>query len=174
MRNLNTNSALRTALFLLISAALLLPAAAQHKQKKTYKQVIAQLEAQYIKAVSTNDVATVERMLADDYIGISAQGMVATKQQTVDRIKNRQMVVSKLDVLDQKIYIHANTAIVTSEVEIDAVNNATTPPTPVHSQFRYTRVYLRFASGTWRIVNFESTHTGENNQTPAPTLPARP
>jgi len=159
LRCLRPTRSLRALLTLLLCATIALPVLAQHK--KTYKQQIAALEEQWRQAQLTNDAATIERLLSDDYIGISAQGMVSTKAQAVTRMQTRQVVINTLDVQDQKIAIHGNTAIVTSEVEVDATNNATQPATHVHSKLRYTRVYLLYPSGTWRIVNFESTHIAD-------------
>jgi ketosteroid isomerase-like protein len=139
--------------------ALVVPANAQHK--KTYKQVIAQLEDQWFQAVRTNDAATIDKLLSDDYIGINAQGMVSTKAESVARMQARQFTINQLDVRDQKISIHGDTAVVTSQVEIDATNNATQPPTHTHNRSRYTRVYLHYPSGAWRIVNFEATRISD-------------
>ncbi|HXB62329.1 MAG TPA: nuclear transport factor 2 family protein [Acidobacteriaceae bacterium] len=165
---------------LTLSAAL--PAMAQHGRKKTYKQVIAQLEDDWFQAQRTNDVATIDKLLSDDYIGISAQGMVSTKAQVLTRMQTRQIVINQLDVQDQKISIHGDTAVVTSQVDVDYTNNATQPPTDVHNRLRYTRVYLHYPSGTWRIVNFESTHIADlpggappsSALTPAPAPVTKP
>jgi ketosteroid isomerase-like protein len=152
---------LRALLLLLLCAAFVLPGIAQHGKKKTYKQEIAGLEDEWFKAQRTNDAATIDKLLSDDYIGISAQGMVSTKAQALTRIQTRQIIINQLDVHDQKIAIHGDTAVVTSQVEVDTTNNATQPPTHVHNKLRYTRVYLHYPSGTWRIVNFESTHIAD-------------
>ena len=158
MRGKGSNPAVRHIAVILLCALAALPAAAQHHQKKTYKQIISHLEQQWRDAVSNNDVATLERLLADDYIGISAQGMVSTKAETIARMQAHQLVVHSLEVHDEKIAIHGNTAVVTSQVDVDAVDNATSPPRAIKSRFRYTRVYVRYPSGNWRITNFESTH----------------
>ena len=157
------------ALFsLLLCATPAVPAVAQAQtqhvvkvKKKTFKQQITQLEAQWRQAQLTNDADTIERLLSDDYIGINAQGMVSTKAQAVARIQARQATINTMDVQDQKIAIHGDTAVVTSQVEVDITNNATQPATHVHSRLRYTRVYLHYPSGAWRIVNFESTHISD-------------
>jgi len=173
MRMRGFNSAV---LAIALCAAIALPVSAQHRQKKTYKQVIAGLEEQWRMAQANNDVATVDKLLAEDYIGISSQGMVSTKAETLARMQARQVVVHKLEVRDEKIAIHGDTAVVTSEVEVDATNNATQPPTQIHSSLRYTRVYLHYPSGAWRIVNFESTHINDrpHSREDSPAAPARP
>ena len=152
-----------TLLALLLCATLTLPAVAQHEKKqhekkKTYKQVIAQLESDWFEARRNNDAEVIDKLLSDDYIGISAQGMVSSKTQELDRIRAHQFVIHKLNVHDQKIAIHGDTAVVTSQVDVDYTSNATQPPTDIHNRLRYTRVYLHYPSGAWRIVNFEATH----------------
>ncbi len=47
--------------------------------RRPTNSMIAQLEEQWRQAQRTNDAATIDRLLSDDYIGISAQGMVSTK-----------------------------------------------------------------------------------------------
>jgi ketosteroid isomerase-like protein len=153
---------LRVLSTLLLCATLTLPAVAQHHaKKKTYKQVIAQLESDWFQAQRTNDTATIDKLLSDDFIGISAQGMVSSKEDVLKRMQTRQVVIHQLTVQDQKISIHGDTAVVTSQVDVDATNNSTQPPTDVHNRLRYTRVYLHYPSGVWRIVNFESTHIAD-------------
>jgi len=145
------------------------PARAQdHHGRRTYKQVIEQLEDQWHDAMMKGDADTIESMLADDFVGINAQGMVSTKQQTVDRIRNRQVTVHTFNVLDRKISLRGDTAIVTSEVEVSATNNAATPPTETHNTSRTIRVYQHFPSGNWRIVNFEATRVTPEPPAPAP------
>ncbi len=177
MRRSNT-----VLLALALCGAIAWPANAQHHKnpRKTYKQVISHLEDQWREAQTNGDVALADKLLADDYIGISAQGMVSTKAETLARIQARQLVVHKLEMRDEKIDIRGETAIVTSHVEVDATNNATQPPTQIHSNFRYTRVYVHYPSGAWRIVNFESTHIGDmpgreaHAQPPAPPVTVKP
>jgi len=135
--------------------------AQQHHTKKTYKQVIAALEEQWRQAIKADDTAAIDHLLSDDYIGISSQGMVSTKADTLTRMKAHQMVIDSLDVQDEKINVYGDTAVVTSLVEVNGTNNSTQPPTAIHSRLRYTRVYRHYPSGSWRIVNFESTHISD-------------
>jgi hypothetical protein len=83
--------------------------------------------------------------------------MVSTKAQALASMQARQIVIHQLTPHDQKISLHGNTAVVTSQMDIDYINNGVQPPVDVHARLRYTRVYLHYPSGAWRIVNFEST-----------------
>ena len=58
--------------------------------------MIAQLESDWFQAQRANDAATIDKLLSDDYIGISAQGLVSTKAQALARIQTRQVVIHKL------------------------------------------------------------------------------
>jgi ketosteroid isomerase-like protein len=172
------SSAIPSRVALLVACCLLFAAAPSRAQdhhiKRTYKQVIEQLEDQWHQAMMANDVDTIERMLADDFIGINAQGILSTKQQTVDRIRNRQVTIHSFNVLDRKISLRGDTAIVTSEIEVDATNNATNPPTQTHNTSRTIRVYQHYPSGAWRIVNFEATRVGPNTAATMPPPAAAP
>jgi ketosteroid isomerase-like protein len=116
---------------------------------------IEALEAQWRQAAMSEDTAAMDRLLSDDYLGITAQGQVVTKQQQLDRMKARTFVINKLDISDQKIkLIGHHAAIVTSLAEVEGSND----DHPLHGSFRYTRVYQRLPNGTWKVTSFEATH----------------
>lgn len=121
--------------------------------KDTHKQIQA-LEQQWRQAQLKADTDTLGKLMADDYIGISATGMVQTKQQMVERVMNRKLNVTRMDVDDQKVkIINGSTAVVTSQVDVDGEMDGR----PLHGKYLYTRVYARQPNGSWKVVNFEAT-----------------
>jgi ketosteroid isomerase-like protein len=83
-------------------------------------------------------------------------GQVVTKMQQLDRMKNRTMVLNKIELDDVKVKLYGSTAIVMSRAQVDGTNDGM----PMHGTYRYTRVYSRLPAGTWRITNFEATRVG--------------
>lgn len=133
-------------------------------QKHSYEKEVERLEQQWQHAQLTGDVQTMDRLLSDDYIGITSAGLVVTKQEQLDRVRNRTLVLTRLDVSDVKVKLIGTTAIVTSRVTTEGTNEGVS----INGMYRYTRVYSRLPSGAWKVVNFESTRIP-----PPGTVPAR-
>ncbi len=118
-------------------------------EKHSFEREINALEEQWRQASLSGDVAAMDKLLGDDYIGINSTGLVSDKQQQLERLKTRTAMPIRMDVNDRKVKILGHTAIVTSRVTVAGTANEGT--------FRYTRVYSRLPNGMWKIVNFEST-----------------
>jgi ketosteroid isomerase-like protein len=146
-----------------------------HTPQGREKQQIEKLEQQWRTATLSSDVATLEKMLADDFVGISWNGEVNTKAMQIDRFRNRSFALTRLDVADTKVKLIGNVAIVTALAQVTGTNDGA----HIEGIFRYTRVYQRLPSGIWQITNFEVTrvpdgaehrhHTQPPPQEPAPT-----
>ncbi len=141
------------ALCLLLGLAIPTASSGQRHKKRDAKHEIELMEQQWRQAQLAGDVAAMDRLLADDYVGISINGEVNTKTQQLDRLRTRSLVVTKIDFSDRKVKLVGPVAIVTSLTDVEGTNNGT----PLTGQYRYTRVYQRLASGAWKITNFELT-----------------
>ena len=64
-----------------------------------------------------------DKLLSDDYLGITATGEVLTKTQQLDRMRDRKFVLTKLDISETKIKLVGNIAIVTCLAQVEG------PPT---------------------------------------------
>jgi ketosteroid isomerase-like protein len=163
---------------LLVSTAT--PAMAAHGPKDV-KQQIGDLEQQWRTAMLNSDVGLMDKLLSDDFVGISWTGQMNNKSSQLDRLRNRTVMLSKMDISDQKIKLLGHVAIVTSRAEVVGTNDGA----QINDSFRYTRVYQRLPSGVWKITNFEATrlpngamrHGGRGmrssplGSTPAPATP---
>lgn len=127
----------------------------RHKAKpgKVAKEQIQALEFQWRDATIAGDAVTMEKLLAEDFIGISWTGQVKTKAQQLDRIRNRTVAVREMTLNDIKIKVVGSVAIVTSRATVQGSSDAG----EINGDFRYTRIYQRRPSGTWQITNFEAT-----------------
>ncbi len=138
-------------MFLCCGAALAL-APHRHSMKHFYQKQVEALERQWRVAALQGDVPAMDRLLSDDFIGITANGTVQTKAETLDSIRTHDVQFNRLDLSEMKASIHGDTAVVTSKAEVDMISGGQ----PVKGTFRYTRVYLRKA-GVWKVINFEAT-----------------
>ncbi len=140
-----------TAVLLLSASCVAL--AQRHERKRVERREIAALESQWRQAQISEDILSMDHLLADDFLGITAAGQVVTKSQQLDRMRSRQLAITRLDMSDTKIKISGKLAVVTSLVRLEG----TADGAPLHGYFRYTRVYQREPGDGWKITNFEAT-----------------
>jgi ketosteroid isomerase-like protein len=145
------------ALLAVATIALPIRAAGPHpKRHDQYKHQVEQLEEAWRTAQINGDVDAMDKMLSDDYVGITMTGQVVTKMQQLERMRKRSLVLTKIDFEDVKVKLIGPTAIVTCLSEVEGTNDGE----PMHGKFRSTRVYSRTPTGTWKITNFEATRVG--------------
>lgn len=121
------------------------------------KHQVAALEEQWRTATLSGDVTSLDKLLADDYIGITATGEVNTKSQQLDRMRKWSRIVTAFRISDMKVKMIDSTAIVTSRAEVDTLADGVL----AKAHFRYTRVYHHLPSGSWQVTNFEATRIPE-------------
>jgi ketosteroid isomerase-like protein len=148
-----------------------------HEKKHDAKRQVETLEEQWRQAQLGGDVATMDKLLSDDYIGISITGQVNTKTQQLDRMRMHKVALTRLDLGERQVKLIGSIAIVTSRAEVEGTNEGAS----VKGTYRYTRVYQRLPSGVWKITSFEATRVpgprdGTRDTTPKATasVPAQP
>lgn len=125
----------------------------QKPQKHTdWQRQIDRLEIQWRNAILTSDTAAMNSLLAEDYTGITPDGTLQTKDDTLASLRSGRIHFSVINVSDCKIRFYGGTAVVTSRAEV----NGTNADEPISGNFRYTRVYVRDEQGKWKIVSFEA------------------
>jgi ketosteroid isomerase-like protein len=129
-----------------------------HEKKHEAKRQVEALEEEWRTAQLAGDVAAMDKLLSDDYIGISMTGQVNTKAQQLDRVRNHKVVLSRLDLEEMQVKLVGSIAIVTSKAQVEGTNDGV----PVQGTFRYTRVYQRLPSGQWKITSFEATRVPDS------------
>ncbi len=145
------------ALIALFSAGLL--QAGQNKPKKhDLRREIFDLEDAWRNAALKSDTTAMSALLADDYMAITASGMLQTKQEALANMRAQRMHLTVLTLLDRKVRFYGTTALVTSLAEVQGTN----AEGDISGSFRYTRVYVRDSQGRWKIVSFESSKLRPN------------
>jgi ketosteroid isomerase-like protein len=117
------------------------------------------LEADWRQAQMTNNVSMVDRLLADDYLGISANGTLETKADELARRRSGSLKIEHLDLSDIKVRIYGDTAVVTSRADLVGKSGER----DISGRFRYTRVYSN-RDGQWRIVSFEASRIDDDKR----------
>ena len=155
-----------SALWILV-AVLALPQAAScampmHHPHKLAKEQIEDLEQQWRTAALTGDVPALDHLLSDDFVGISWNGQVSTKEMQLERMRTHTFTLCRLELSETRIKLLGNVAIVTSLAQLEGSNEGI----EMIGMYRYTRVYQRLPSGTWKITNFEATRIPDAAERP--------
>ncbi len=124
-----------------------------HRPGHSEQQQVLRVEDEVRRALLAADSGTLDRLLADDFLGISANGTLSDKQQYLRRIGKKEHQFSRIDVTDSKIRVQPNSAIVVSTAEVTGKLDTS----PINGTYRYTRVYSREQDGSWKLRNFEAT-----------------
>lgn len=126
-----------------------------HDSHSIHKQIEA-LEMAWQNAELHNNVKEMGSMLADDYLGISANGTVITKSEELAQRSAGTVKIKSLSISNLKVRIYGNTAVVTSQAALVGVNGQT----DISGNYRYTRVYTK-RLGKWKIVSFEASRMND-------------
>ena len=140
------------SLLLMVTIPSALQARPAHEQKHESRRAIDQLEDEWRSAILKSDTAQMAALLADDYMGISSNGTLQTKGETLASLGSGRLHFTTLDISDRKVRFYGKTAVVTSRAEVEA----STPDGNLSGSYRYTRVYAEDSEGQWKIVSFEA------------------
>lgn len=151
-RGLSPQWAVAAVLALAIGAAPLFAGGLSLAQKHESRHEIDQLEDAWRTAVLTGDVKTMDSLLADDYMAITPNGTLQSRDEALQILRSGHLHFASITVSDRKVRFYGTTAVVTSLARVQA----STPDGPITGNFRYTRVYVRNPQGAWKIVSFES------------------
>ena len=77
-----------------------------HKDQKETERYILESERQWAESVATGDTSAIERILADDFIGVDPKGHLYTKQQMIDQTRNapKDFVSNRLNDVKVRFY----------------------------------------------------------------------
>lgn len=126
-------------------------------QRHESRHEIDQLEQTWRDAILHRNAAAMDGLLADDYIAITANGTLQSKEQTLANLRTGTSKFTSIEFTDRKVRFYGQTALVTSRAEIKGSN----PEGDFSGSYRYTRVYVRNEQGKWKVVSFEASRIRE-------------
>jgi ketosteroid isomerase-like protein len=121
------------------------------------RHFIDHLEDAWRAAILHGNITAMDALLADDYMAITPNGTLQSKEQTLANLRAGKVHFNSIDLTDRKIRFYGMTALVTSRAEV----NGSGPEGDLSGSYRYTRVYVRDERGVWRIVSFEANRIRE-------------
>jgi ketosteroid isomerase-like protein len=140
------------AILLLATCAASLHAGIAKALKHEKRQEIDHIEETWRMALLNRDAATMDALLADDYMGISARGILLTKEQVLANLRDGKTHIASLSISDRKVRFYGSTAVLTSLAAINGMKGEE----DISGSFRYTLVCVHQPNGTWKIVSFEA------------------
>lgn len=146
--------------FALSAFAVPLLAGMPHAQKHESRREIDQLEEIWRNAVLKGNTAALDALLADDYMAITPNGTLQTKDQALANLRTNRTHLAALDISDRKVRFYGTTALVTSVAEV----RGTAAEGDISGRYRYTRVYVRDVRGAWRVVSFEASRIQDSGE----------
>lgn len=149
------------AVLLVAAPALAYTVLPHHRQPKPVVHTIEALERTFQDAQVHGNVSLMADLLSDDFLGISPDGTLLTKQEMLDAYRNGSIHITTLDTLDERVRVYGSTAVVLTKVRVTGTINGNN----ISGHYRYTRVYHQNSKG-WKIVSFEASKVVAKKQRP--------
>jgi ketosteroid isomerase-like protein len=111
------------------------------------QKVVANLDTQYQAAVKANDAATMDSILADDFVLVIGNGTVQTKADLLNEARSGRITYEHQEELEQKVRIWGDTAVVTAKLW----GKGTEEGKPFEWKLWFSDTYVRTPKG-WRYV----------------------
>jgi ketosteroid isomerase-like protein len=137
---------------------LLFVSRAQDTKNADAERYIVESERQWAEAVASGDTATVERILADDYLGVDTDGSLYDKSKAISFTREgpKEFVSNHLNSV--KVRFFGDTAVAQgSESWVRRTG------TPLRGRFAWTDTWIR-RNGKWQIVAAEDLIAPENGK----------
>ena len=143
--NRRADRMLRCALTIL--AMLFLCDCSIQKDQKETERYILESERQWAESVATGDISAIERILADDFIGVDPKSRLYTKQQMIGDTRSapKHFVSNRLN--DVKVRFYGNTAVAQGSETWEKRSGE-------RGRFVWTDTWLQ-RNGRWQIVAAE-------------------
>jgi ketosteroid isomerase-like protein len=120
---------------------------ARRDQRRSVEQVIRQLDHERIQAQIGADAVALDRIYANDFIGIGPSGTVRTKPQVISDFTSGGLKFQSITTDDVRVRIYGNTAVETGRSIMSGQDKGKTVP----RDNRFTRVWVK-QHGRWRLV----------------------
>jgi ketosteroid isomerase-like protein len=108
---------------------------------------VAALDTEYQAAVKGNDVATIGRILADDFVLVTGRGRTYSKADLLEEARNKSSVYEHQEEIEQKVRVWGDTAVVTALLWVKGTNGGK----PIDYKLWFSDTYVRTPAG-WRYV----------------------
>jgi ketosteroid isomerase-like protein len=121
-------------------------------------QTVAALDSEFHSAMKTNDAATMDRILADDFVMVHDAGQTMSKTDLLKQARDKQAKYEhhEIEQGSQKVRVWRDTAVVTETLWVKGSENGK----PVDQKVPITETYVRTPNG-WRYVSGQASPGGK-------------
>jgi ketosteroid isomerase-like protein len=120
------------------------------------QQTLMQMERDWAQAGIKNDTATVDKFVADDWVGINFEGTSITKAEGIADMKSGASTAQSYEFGPMKVRVFGNTAVVTgSDTEKSTYKGKDTS-----GKYVWTDVWV-MRDGRWQVVASQSVKVGK-------------
>ena len=113
----------------------------------TDESIVAALDAEYQEAVRNNDAATMDRILADDFVLVTGNGSVYTRADLLKEAAEKNVIYERQEDSNQTVRVWGDTAVITALLWAKGVDRGK----PFDYKVWFSDTYVRTATG-WRYV----------------------
>ena len=137
------------AVLVLVAASIALgqKQSSSRDQRSSVEQAIKQLDAERIRAQIGADAAALDRIYADDFIGVGPSGTVRTKAQVISDFTSGDLKFQSITTDEVQVRVYENTAVETGLSTMSGQDKGKAVPRDT----RFTRVWVK-QEGRWRLV----------------------
>lgn len=111
------------------------------------QKIVADLDTRYQEAVKKNDAATMEKILADDFVLVTGSGKTFTKTDLLNEARDGHMVYEHQDESEQVVRAWGDTAVVSARLWLKGTEDGKA----FDRMVRFSDTYVRTPGG-WRYV----------------------
>jgi ketosteroid isomerase-like protein len=128
----------------------------REKDLKETERYILDSERQWAESVATGDISAIERILADDFIGVDPKGRLYNKQQMIGETRDAPKYFVSNRLNDVKLRFYGNTAIAQGSETWEKHSGE-------RGRFVWTDTWLQ-RNGRWQIVAAEDLIAPEKSE----------
>ena len=114
---------------------------------KSVEQIIKTLDNERIQAQIHADATALERIYADDFMGVGPSGTVRTKPQVISDFTSGDLKFQSITTDDVRVRVYENVAVETGRSTMNGHDKGKEVP----HDTRFTRVWVK-QHGRWRLV----------------------
>jgi uncharacterized protein (TIGR02246 family) len=120
---------------------------ASRDERSSVEQAIRQLDNERIQAQIGADAVALDRIYADDFIGVGPSGTVRTKPQVISDFTSGNLKFQSVTTDEVQVRLYENTAVETGLSTMVGQDKGKAVPRDT----RFTRVWVK-QQGRWRLV----------------------
>ncbi len=130
-----------------ITVLVLAVAATGVAQNESVEETIRKLDNERIQAQIHADAVALDRIYADDFIGVGPSGTVRTKPQVISDFTSGELKFQSITTDEVKVRVYENSAVETGVSTMLGQDKDKAVP----RETRFTRVWVK-QKGRWRLV----------------------